>query len=63
MYQHGTSRGIAHALVEIRQDLISDSDGQNEWGERLSRVMKSLINNKSVIEPCREIKTFGSHVI
>ena len=27
MYRHGTERGLAHALVEIRQDLIADEAG------------------------------------
>ena len=27
MYKHGTSRGFAHALIEVRQDLIGDEAG------------------------------------
>ncbi len=33
---HGESRGIAHAGIETRQDLIASARGQKEWGERLA---------------------------
>ena len=39
LYQHGTLRGLAHALIEVRQDLILDPEGQEEWGERLASVV------------------------
>ena len=32
LYQHGTLRGLAHALIEVRQDLILGPEGQEEWG-------------------------------
>lgn len=44
MWQHGTSRGLAHALIEVRQDLIRDAVGQRAWGERLTRLMRSLLD-------------------
>jgi predicted N-formylglutamate amidohydrolase len=33
---HGESRGIVHAGLEIRQDLIADETGQNLWAGRLA---------------------------
>ena len=42
MYTHGTSRGISHALIEIRQDLISDAAGIADWTRRLTPVLSSL---------------------
>ena len=42
MWQHGTSRGLPHAIIEIRQDLIRDLDGQTAWAERLTGLMQSL---------------------
>ena len=33
--EHGERRGIPHVLVEIRQDLIANADGQREWAARL----------------------------
>ena len=31
MYRHGTRRGLAHCLLEIRQDLLSSEAGVEEW--------------------------------
>jgi predicted N-formylglutamate amidohydrolase len=36
---HGERRGLPHALVEIRQDLIEDESGQREWAVRLARLL------------------------
>ena len=44
MWQHGTSRGLAHALIEVRQDLIRDEAGQKAWGGRLARIMRGLLD-------------------
>jgi predicted N-formylglutamate amidohydrolase len=43
MNAHGTSRGLAHALIEIRQDLIADAAGQLAWAERLSRILPRIL--------------------
>lgn len=42
MYRHCMKRGIPHALIEIRQDLIADEDGVAEWTERLAPVFGRL---------------------
>ena len=42
LWRHGTGRGLVHALVEIRQDLIREERGQQTWAERLARVMREL---------------------
>lgn len=42
MYTHGTSRGLAHSLVELRQDLIAEEPGQAEWAGRLGDVLQAL---------------------
>jgi predicted N-formylglutamate amidohydrolase len=36
---HGERRGLPHALVEIRQDLIEHEGGQREWALRLARLL------------------------
>jgi predicted N-formylglutamate amidohydrolase len=36
---HGERRGIPHALIEIRQDLITDQSGQRVWALRLARLL------------------------
>lgn len=33
---HGFVRGLTHAMIEIRNDLISTERGQDEWAQRLS---------------------------
>jgi predicted N-formylglutamate amidohydrolase len=36
---HGERHGLPHALVEIRQDLIAEDSGQQQWAARLARVL------------------------
>ena len=50
MYQHGTSKGRAHALVEMRQDLIGDDAGATLWANKLSDAVRPLLSNKSLYE-------------
>ena len=33
---HAASRGLRHAMIEIRNDFLLDQRGQVEWAERLS---------------------------
>ncbi|HVZ13161.1 MAG TPA: N-formylglutamate amidohydrolase [Bauldia sp.] len=42
MYRHATRRGLAHALVEVRQDLIADEAGVAAWAERLVTLLVGL---------------------
>jgi predicted N-formylglutamate amidohydrolase len=36
---HGERRGLPHALIEVRQDLIAGERGQRSWALRLARVL------------------------
>lgn len=45
LFQHGTQRGLAHALIEIRQDLVREPKGQQEWAERLARILNGMMAN------------------
>lgn len=36
MYEHGTRRGLAHVLIELRQDLIATREGAEDWAEQLA---------------------------
>jgi len=36
---HGERHGLPHALIEIRQDLIAEDDGQQQWAARLARLL------------------------
>ncbi len=43
MYRHGTARGLAHALLEVRQDLIATREGVIAWADRLTPVLEELM--------------------
>jgi predicted N-formylglutamate amidohydrolase len=36
---HGERRGLHHAAIEVRQDLIAGVEGQQAWGARLARLL------------------------
>jgi predicted N-formylglutamate amidohydrolase len=38
--QHAEARSLPHVEIEIRQDLVTDAAGQEEWAARLARVLK-----------------------
>lgn len=40
---HGEQRGLLHVELEIRQDLIANAAGQEEWAERLARILPKLL--------------------
>lgn len=39
---HGEARGLATCGIEIRQDLIADPSDQQQWAERLARVLSGI---------------------
>lgn len=43
LHTHGTRRGLPHALIEIRQDLIADKTGVDEWVERVAKVIEPIM--------------------
>jgi predicted N-formylglutamate amidohydrolase len=46
-----TARGLANALIEIRQDLIAERNGAIAWAERLARVLRPIIADPRAREP------------
>jgi len=42
LWQHATSRGLSNALIEIRQDLIRDAQGQRQWADRIVALVHAL---------------------
>ncbi|MGE0855834.1 MAG: N-formylglutamate amidohydrolase [Hyphomicrobiaceae bacterium] len=48
MWQHGTQRGLPHAIIEIRQDLIRDARGQSDWAERVAKVMRAVAHRRGL---------------
>jgi predicted N-formylglutamate amidohydrolase len=45
---HGRRRGLACAMIEIRNDEISEEAGQQRWGERLARIFARLRGQEEV---------------
>jgi predicted N-formylglutamate amidohydrolase len=39
---HGEARGLINSGIEIRQDLIADEDGQQQWAGRLARILGEI---------------------
>jgi predicted N-formylglutamate amidohydrolase len=37
---HAAPRGLNHAMIEIRNDLIAQERGQDEWAQRISVVLR-----------------------
>src|SRR3954468_20743302 len=37
---HGEARGLMNCGIEIRQDLIADVSGQQQWADRLARIFR-----------------------
>jgi predicted N-formylglutamate amidohydrolase len=56
MFRHGTQNGLAHALIEIRQDLVAEDAHQTEWGLRLARILRPILADPSL----HAIEFFGS---
>lgn len=43
MWTHGTSRGLAHVLIEIRNDLIETPESQTDWAARLAPIIRDAV--------------------
>lgn len=61
MWQHGTQRGLAHAIIEVRQDLIRDGKGQAAWAARLTRLMRGLLDRPDLRPRLRMVAYHGSY--
>jgi predicted N-formylglutamate amidohydrolase len=49
--RHATVKGLANALIEIRQDLIASEEGAEEWAERFARLLKLLAGKPELRAP------------
>ncbi|OWK21260.1 hypothetical protein AJ88_19575, partial [Mesorhizobium amorphae CCBAU 01583] len=56
MFRHAIVNGFAHALIEIRQDLIADSRGAMQWAERLAPIVDAIDRLPDI----HRVKMFGS---
>jgi predicted N-formylglutamate amidohydrolase len=39
---HGEARGVINTGIEIRQDLIADENAQQQWADRLARILGAI---------------------
>lgn len=60
MWQHGTCRGLAHAIIEIRQDLIVTTEQQAAWANRIARIMTQLMVRPGLRQILTAIAHHGS---
>ena len=56
MYRHAIVNGFAHALVEVRQDLIADAAGVEQWAVRLAPIVEEL----NATPDMHVVKQYGS---
>ncbi|TPK53375.1 N-formylglutamate amidohydrolase [Mesorhizobium sp. B2-4-19] len=56
MFRHAIVNGYAHALIEIRQDLIADQKGALAWAERLAPIVDAIDRRPDI----HAVKIFGS---
>ncbi|HEY8248110.1 MAG TPA: N-formylglutamate amidohydrolase [Hyphomicrobium sp.] len=61
MWQHGTRRGLAHTIIEVRQDLVRTLQGQREWAERLAAAVQTVFARSDLWEAMHTVQYFGSH--
>jgi predicted N-formylglutamate amidohydrolase len=56
MHRHGTANGYAHAIVEIRQDLVATPEGTAGWAARLAALMDTIRREPAL----HRVEHFGS---
>jgi predicted N-formylglutamate amidohydrolase len=45
LYRHATRRGLAHGLIEIRQDIATDDAARQEWLAHLVAIMQTALKD------------------
>lgn len=56
MFRHAIVPGFAHALIEIRQDLIADAAGVAEWAGRLAPILETI----NAMPEIHQVRHYGS---
>lgn len=59
MDRHGTQRGLANAIIEIRQDLVSDAAGADAWAGRLAAPLAEINRGSQLHEIVRTAAATG----
>lgn len=60
LWRHAMMRGLASAIVEIRQDLIREEAGQKRWAELLARIMTAMLEDPDVVCDLNSIGNYRS---
>jgi predicted N-formylglutamate amidohydrolase len=50
LHVHAEPRGLANALIEVRQDLIDTHHGAAEWAELLGETLQAILADPSILE-------------
>ena len=53
LFEHAMPRGLAHVLIEIRQDLIDTHHGAVAWTDRLADSLRVVLENAGVFRGAR----------
>lgn len=61
MWQHGTRRGLAHTIIEVRQDLVRSAEGQKAWAQRIAAAAKAILGRTDLRDGLHSVHYFGSH--
>jgi predicted N-formylglutamate amidohydrolase len=48
--RHGTRRGLAHVLIELRHDLIETEADQRHWAARLAPILRNVVADAQLKE-------------
>jgi predicted N-formylglutamate amidohydrolase len=51
MAAHAEASGLPHALIEMRQDLISSPEGVALWADNLTAVLRDVLADERVYSP------------
>ena len=56
LYDQASARGLAHVLIEIRQDLIAEPAGQMEWAGKIADALAPVLARQDI----HKIEHYGS---
>ena len=56
LYDLASARGLAHVLIEIRQDLIAEPAGQMEWAGKIADALAPVLARQDI----HKIEHYGS---
>lgn len=60
LHRHGLARGLAHALIEVRQDLIADDAGCAAWADRLANAMTAIVSDAVAAQELSLVRFHGA---